>query len=79
MSKELSNRRMTIKKLPVVNLLKSSTIVENDGKSVLISARKAGRQRLRQVTRLAIPSGRRGIVVVVLGKRTVIFYMYHCA
>ena len=50
--KSSSKRRKTIKKLPVFNLLNSSTFMRKDGKSFTISARKGGRQRLRQVTRL---------------------------
>ena len=51
MLKSSLKRRKTIKKSLVVNLFNSSTIMRNDRKSVAISARKAGRQRLRQVTR----------------------------
>ena len=46
-----TKRKKIAKKSPLVNLSKSSSILENNGKSVAISARKAGRQRLRQVTR----------------------------
>ena len=55
MLKSSSKRRKTIKKLPVVNSSNSSTIIRNDRKSYAISARKASRQRLRQVTRWDSP------------------------
>ena len=45
---ELPSKR---KKLPVPNLEKLSSIFGSDGKSEPISAREAGRQRLKQVTR----------------------------
>ena len=44
-------RKKLIKKFPVVNLSKSSSIPKSSGKSIVISAQKAGCQRLRQVTR----------------------------
>ena len=43
-----TKRKKIVKKSPLVNLSKSSSILENNGRSVAISARKAGRQRLRQ-------------------------------
>ena len=53
MLKVSSKRRKTMKILPVFYLLNSPSIMRSDGKSESISARKAGRQHLRQVTRLA--------------------------
>ena len=55
MLKSSSKRRKTIKKLTLINLFISSIIIRNDGKSYAISARKAGRQRFRQVTRWETP------------------------
>ena len=46
-----AKRKKLIKKPPVVNLSKSSSILKSYEKSIANSARKAGRQRLRQVTR----------------------------
>ena len=52
--KSSSKRGKYIKKSPFVNKSNSSTIMRNNGNSVAISARKAGRQRLRQVN-MCIP------------------------
>ena len=46
-----TKRNQLIKISPVVKLSKSSSILKSNGKSMAISARKAGRQRLRPVTR----------------------------
>ena len=53
--KSLSKRGKYIKKAAFVNKSNSSKIMRNNGNSFAISARKAGRQRLRQVTRWDSP------------------------
>ena len=51
MLESLTKRIKLIKKSPLINVPKSTSILKNNGKSIVISARKVGRQRLRQVTR----------------------------
>ena len=54
MLKSLTKRHKSINKSPFVKISKSQSILEKDGKSVAISARKAGRQRLRDPTRWVV-------------------------
>ena len=46
-----AKRKKIDKKLPVVNLKKYSSILKSSEILIAISARKEGRQRLRQVTK----------------------------